>query len=230
MQLADDYPNTVSAETALKTLLVLEELAGNNYDSLKSYYLTNDAIASDENLSHLASSLANKCDERLGNYEEAIGWYEDVLTNPNTSFNDSIFAAIDLGDLYLKMEYGGEKAIGKLGQYKPESAIEHDRQTSHALSLLPRNTNTVQSHTEYSPIQDLDLSVGITVSPNPTNSLVRIEGATVAEVQVYNAMGQLMKTAYNSNEINLKGLPCGVYTVFIGDKDGNYVIRKVVVE
>ena len=39
-----------------------------------------------------------------------------------------------------------------------------------------------------------------------------------------------MKTAYNSNEINLKGLPRGVYTVFIGDKDGNYVIRKVVVE
>lgn len=71
---------------------------------------------------------------------------------------------------------------------------------------------------------------GISISPNPTNGLVRIEGTTVSEVQVYNAMGQLMKTAYNSNEINLKGLPRGVYTVFIGDKDGNYVIRKVVVE
>ena len=161
MQVTDDYPNTISAETALKTLLVLEELAGNNYDSLKSYYLTNDAISSDENLSHLASSLANKCDERLGNYEEAIGWYEDVLTNPNTSFNDSIFAAIDLGDLYLRMIEGVEKVTyGKMTQYKPESIQAHKLHTYAALDLLPKVqlTNTLRKR-DLSSIVNFEIEI-----------------------------------------------------------------------
>ena len=34
----------------------------------------------------------------------------------------------------------------------------------------------------------------ISISPNPTNGLVNIEGATVAEVLVYNALGQKIDT------------------------------------
>ena len=128
--------------------------------SLIAYYITNEAIASDENLSHLALSLANKCDEKMENYYEAIAWYENVLTNPNTSFNDSIFAAIDLGDLYLRMEAGGEKAIGKYRQYMPRSAFEYEKQTEYALSLLPRNTIAEHNNNiELSPIIDLEVSV-----------------------------------------------------------------------
>ena len=161
MQVVGDYPNTISAETALKTLLLLEENAGNNYGALKAFYLANEAIVSDENLSHLALSLANKCDEKMENFNDAITWYENVLTNPNTSFNDSIFAAIDLGDLYLRMEAGGEKAIGKYRQYMPRSAFEYKKKTEYALSLLPRNTIAEHNnHIELSPIRDLEVSVG----------------------------------------------------------------------
>jgi hypothetical protein len=71
---------------------------------------------------------------------------------------------------------------------------------------------------------------GITVSPNPTNGIVRIEGATIAEVQVYNALGQLVKTVRNSYEVNLKDLPQGIYTVRVAMGDGNDVIRKLVKE
>ncbi len=230
LQVVDDYPNTISAETALKTLLVLEEHTGNDYNALKAYYQTNSAIASDENLNHLASSLANKCNERMENYNEAIAWYEEVLTNPNTSFNDSIFAAIDLGDLYLKMDAGGEKGIGKLGQYRPESAIEHERQTEYALSLLPRRPIANKDCAENDPKLDISVPVSISISPNPTNDLVRIEGATVAEVQVYNTLGQLVKTIRNSNEVNLKDLPQGIYTVHVTNEEGNSVIRKVLKE
>ena len=49
-------------------------------------------------------------------------------------------------------------------------------------------------------------------------------------MKVYNALGQLMKTVLNSNEINLKGLPQGIYTIHITNEDGNRVIRKVVKE
>ena len=62
--------------------------------------------------------------------------------------------------------------------------------------------------------------------PNPAKEKVRIEGIEVAEVQVYNALGQLVKTVRNSNEISVAGLVEGVYLVRIMDAEGkNYVAR-----
>lgn len=159
-QVINNYPETVSAETAMKSLLSLEAQLEGDYLSLKNYYQTNSTIAADETLSYLASSLANKCDENMRNYIEAIGWYENVLTDSTTNFNDSIFAAIDLGDLYLKMEAEGEKTIGILEKYRPKSVIEHKLQTDHALSLLPRKTSIEQGLSVPSPIRDLSLAVG----------------------------------------------------------------------
>jgi len=69
---------------------------------------------------------------------------------------------------------------------------------------------------------------GITVSPNPTRNLVHIEGATVAEVQVYNVLGQRLNTMMNTNECDLKGLPQGIYTLRITDENGSVVTKKVV--
>ena len=70
---------------------------------------------------------------------------------------------------------------------------------------------------------------GIGISPNPTNGLVRIEGATVSEVQVYNTMGQLVKTVQNTNEIDMVHLPEGVYFLRITAKDGRQHVGKVTV-
>lgn len=88
----------------------------------------------------------------LENYEEAIAWYEDVLTDPETGFNDSIFASIDLGDLYLRMEENGAKGVcGKLKEFIPESKEAHREQTQFALSLLPKEAEkdpVKQTHRE----------------------------------------------------------------------------------
>ena len=67
------------------------------------------------------------------------------------------------------------------------------------------------------------------VFPNPTNGLVCIEGATVSEVQVYNAMGQLVKTVQNTNEIDMGHLPEGIYFLRITAKDGQLHVGKVTV-
>ncbi|MBR5631777.1 MAG: T9SS type A sorting domain-containing protein [Bacteroidales bacterium] len=156
-QVVENYPETVSAETALKSLLALEAQFGGEYLSLKEYYLTNNTIAADETLSHLASSLANKCDEKMENFTDAISWYEEILTSPETSFNDSIFAAIDLGDLYLRIETIGEKAVGKLTQYKPESEVLYKRQTDYALSLMPKERCY---SIELPSVSNMEISVG----------------------------------------------------------------------
>lgn len=137
MQVVENYPSTTSAEIALKTLLPLETLVDDDYAALKVFYLSDTAIASDEALSHLASALANRCDEVLGNYPDAIAWYEGVITDPQTSFADSIFATIELGNLYLAMEENGAKSTGKHTQFKPETIKAFLIGTEKALSLLP---------------------------------------------------------------------------------------------
>ena len=69
------------------------------------------------------------------------------------------------------------------------------------------------------------------VYPNPASDIVRVEGITVAEVQVYNSIGQLVKTVYDSNEINVAGLPEGVCQLRITDAEGrSHVVRVAVKE
>jgi len=79
-------------------------------------------------------------------------------------------------------------------------------------------------------IESVNEKDGITLSPNPTSGIVRIEGAPVVEIQVYNALGQLVKTARNTNEISLKGQSGGIYLVTVTDKSGRKFVWKLVKE
>ena len=76
---------------------------------------------------------------------------------------------------------------------------------------------------EASPIQ-------ISVYPNPAKDYVKIEGAEAAEVQVYNAVGQMVKTIQGSNEINVSGLAEGVYLLRITDVDGKVYTNKTTIQ
>ena len=48
------------------------------------------------------------------------------------------------------------------------------------------------------------------INPNPANDKVVIKGVEATEVQVYNTLGQLVKTVRGTNEIDLSGLVEGV--------------------
>ena len=65
------------------------------------------------------------------------------------------------------------------------------------------------------------------VYPNPTNGVARIEGVTVSEVQVFNTLGQMVKTVEATNEISVVGLPEGVYVLRIIDEKGNAFTERV---
>ena len=71
---------------------------------------------------------------------------------------------------------------------------------------------------------------GVTILPNPTNGHVHIEGAGAVEVMVYNAIGQLVKTVQDTNEIELKGWSKGMYLLRIIDENGAIATKKVMVE
>ena len=69
----------------------------------------------------------------------------------------------------------------------------------------------------------------INVYPNPAKDRVIVEGVEAAEVQVYNALGQLVKTVQNANEINVSDLMEGVYLLRIADADGECYTNRVAV-
>ena len=69
----------------------------------------------------------------------------------------------------------------------------------------------------------------ITIYPNPAKETMLIEGAKASEVQLYNALGQLVKTVRDANEINVAGLAEGVYLLWIADAEGKIFTEKVAV-
>ena len=67
----------------------------------------------------------------------------------------------------------------------------------------------------------------VSLYPNPTHGEVHIMKVDVAKVQVYNTMGQLVKTFGEGNDINLSGLPEGLYFLLVTDKSGDTVVAKI---
>ena len=66
----------------------------------------------------------------------------------------------------------------------------------------------------------------ISVFPNPTQQFVHVEGIDVKEIQCYNALGQLVKTLRETNEVDLSGLVKGMYLLRITDsKGGSHIVR-----
>ena len=74
-----------------------------------------------------------------------------------------------------------------------------------------------------------EISNEVKLYPNPAKDIIKIEGIEVAEVEVYNALGQRVKIVQSTNEIDLSGLVDGVYLVRIRDKEGRIFLEKVMV-
>ena len=71
----------------------------------------------------------------------------------------------------------------------------------------------------------------ISVYPNPVkDNRVTTEGIEADEVQVYNTLGQLVKTVRGTNEIDLSGLVEGVYLLRITDAEGKVYTNKITIQ
>ena len=138
------------------------------------------------------------------------------------------------GELYYCSEYINMDGIGTLALPVNINDSTTDNLLD-ALNLWIANQEHPELYRTWTIINDSipvfgDYYVGIpeneasfdavTIHPNPTNGFVRIEGITATEVQVYNAMGQRLKTVQNTNEIDMGYLPKGVYLLRIKATDG----------
>ena len=69
----------------------------------------------------------------------------------------------------------------------------------------------------------------VTVFPNPANDILHVEAESIANIQVYNALGQLMTTTTNT-DIPVSSYSEGLYTVSVTFADGRVLTRKVMVK
>ena len=69
----------------------------------------------------------------------------------------------------------------------------------------------------------------ITISPNPTTSIITIKGITQPTVVIYNLMGQKVVATQVSNEVSLAQLPAGMYLVQVFNKDMQLVKSEKVI-
>lgn len=69
----------------------------------------------------------------------------------------------------------------------------------------------------------------VTVFPNPVKEKLSIKGIKPTEVRIYNAVGQLVKTIHDANEINVSILPVGVYLLCVTDAEGVSVTKRITV-
>ena len=77
-------------------------------------------------------------------------------------------------------------------------------------------------------VEEIDDKV-ISVYPNPAMEKVTIDGVEAAEVQVYNALGQMVKCVRGTNEIDVEGLAEGVYLLRITDAEGKVYTNKITI-
>ena len=63
------------------------------------------------------------------------------------------------------------------------------------------------------------------VYPNPATDIVHIQGVDVAEVQVFNALGQLVRTERGDNRLGVNDLSRGCYVIRIVDITKNVYIK-----
>jgi uncharacterized delta-60 repeat protein len=103
-----------------------------------------------------------------------------------------------------------------------------------------RAVNTTRSNIKHKGIIDVPLAIGnewretVQVFPNPAKDRLRVmlpDGITVEAIKLINGYGQLVKETRNSGngEIELYGIPAGVYGLWIETNAGR-VVRKVVIE
>ena len=60
-----------------------------------------------------------------------------------------------------------------------------------------------------------DNGVSVSIYPNPAMDIIHIQGADAAEVQIFNSLGQLVKTVRGMNEVNVNDLASGLYLLRI---------------
>jgi Secretion system C-terminal sorting domain len=190
-------------------------------------------------ISKLAFWLSNKCDVKLGNYQTAVSWYENIIDNPESE-NDSSFAIIDLGYVYILMEDSSQRQ--NIACRHPEYNIGNRKEYSDYRDELLDGLWNSESATavEKNKInKNIDLEV-LSIYPNPANDhfMINFELKKDAKlnVRIYDNAGRLVldigsKTftkGENNIQVDCSNYPKGIYNCMLSIDGKNTIHNRFV--
>ncbi|MFA7057332.1 MAG: T9SS type A sorting domain-containing protein [Candidatus Cloacimonadales bacterium] len=199
-QLISEYPNSPHFKHSAQYLFALEQ----DKQALKDYYLTEPRFQYDGQIDHTIDYLTKHCDIKLGNYEEAINWFENEIANPRTAY-DSLVAIIDLGYIYTLMENQKNPYMGKLTKFIPKSNQEYHNNVDYLITNLSNiiNNEFNQTNENNDGIEVIDEVSFLSCYPNPFNPTTTISfnltKQTQVRLSVYNIKGQIVETLINES-------------------------------
>jgi len=240
-EIIEDYPESPYFQASIKELLVLKRIYDHDFTGLKNYLDTVPAIQQDSAAMDLAAHVANWCNIENEDYSTAISWFENQIENP-PSFEDSIFAVIDLGYTYMLMEEGGSRGssyIGRYPEYKPVSRQGYEKNRDYLIDLL------FKSYAGQHPDQNLTGNDVTTFNltqnfPNPfresTDIIFCVPVAAQVSVKVYNLLGALVAVPYDhyveSGEQRItftpQNLPEGIYYCSLEVNNERKDVKKII--
>jgi len=236
MDIVENYPQSIFSIAALHELFALEHYTNGDFAALHDYYAT--FTPADSALFDVADFLATRCNVVIQNWQPAIDWYEERIENP-PSYQDSVFAVIDLGDIHLMMENDSLKSarVFRFPNIKPESRQQYEENKSALLATLPKLDQPRPQHPLAGTGKKGVLNQNI---PNPAKESTTIVYDVIEEgsvhLRIYNQLGQLLQDLPQGTqkpgsyrlEVSLVGMPAGVYhyVLFVeGEKaDGKKLI------
>ena len=95
------------------------------------------------------------------------------------------------------------------------------------------DTPILWGQTKLLSVEENDANAFATLHPNPTTGIVSIIGENLQQAELFNMLGQQvfsLKGEGDELQIDLSGLPAGMYFVNVTDDEGRKCVRKVVKE
>lgn len=188
----NQYPTTEYAIFSIRNLLSVETLFGQDFSSLKQYYLTDQNCNLDYQRTKLSKYLANYCSIKLEDYATAITFFEDIIADPDTEL-DSLYAVIDAGYTYLLMENSSMYYKGRMTELIPKSIRDFKQKRMALLAGLLEIPETVSGGST----EDYKFSLHQNY-PNPFGNSTIIsfslpKNTQKADLKIYNIRGQLVR-------------------------------------
>lgn len=206
-QIISQYPESRYAKISAKHIYALE---ADKY-ALKNYYLNEPHMHYNGEMDKLADYLIAYCNIKLENYQDAITFFESVITGSPSEL-DSLMAIIDLGYVYLLMQENPPKSnvMCLYPQLVPVSKAAFDATRDNTLANLFGNVTNGNTIPNYNANHDTSVEMPRLNNnfPNPFNPITTIKFSLPRDgntsLNIYNAKGQLIKTL--SNQHLLSGL------------------------
>ncbi|MBE0647142.1 MAG: T9SS type A sorting domain-containing protein, partial [Bacteroidales bacterium] len=219
------FPDSLYALAAMRDLLGLEERGSKNFQARKEKFASDSIYYQNSELIWLAEFMIKECNIRLENYEEAIEWLENEITNPN-NYTDSICALIDIGFVNALMANSGLKNLRTLAPNGQSLPVNNEQYESWYHELLKKLFIEKEESGNPEPFSDSTSSrIQIfNLGPNPSNNGVIVfslitRTEDILNITVYNLEGKVIinhlisteKQISKSVTIDLSGASTGMY-------------------